>query len=1035
MSLEARIRISAFVDQAVKGLRALQKEAVAVQDATAPRTSRAFENVAAGAATAGAKTKAAKKEVDDLQAAAVSKTGASKPFDETASGAARLADRISGLQTRVTQFFAAIAGIQLGRNVLALIDAYNGLTARLKVTTGGQVLYNQALEAAQDLSARYQAGLTDTARLIDRVYASISPLGGSLRNATTAAEALLAALKIGGATVDETSSAILQFSQSLGKGVLNGDEFNAVNEAAPGLLRALGAALGKSTGDLKKMGEQGTLTSDVIIKAATIALPKLRAQAEAIGPTIGGSFTGLNNALTEFIGKGAQASGTARTIAGALKLIAQNIDLVVAALSILAGAALLSGLVRVGAAVATFVAGLGAAGIGIRALVSLVGGPVGLIVTLVSLAAAWFGVEKAQRAAAAGSLESLKADRARVQELVATLQAKGDTGATAGRAAALERNLKRLAELEAEIAKLEAKPAAAAAEVDIRAEGPLKAKLEENKGKRRLDEDYARDRELIETQSAKKIASLRAAGRNAEADNLAVDARESLTRLKKSHDDAVRALTKEETTTRIAQYVAAYDRIAELVSDGTARELKALQAGYEQQLVSTKDYFRQRGQLEDEAKREATGKIESESAARQAVLAKNRRIRPSNANEASALAEANTREEEAIKKLEVDRVKAQRDLVDGARERGLEEARATDQLRRQREETDLQIKSLNEQLTLADERQRLELQYADARKRERLETGATTRTDELIAVQLRIAELKRLEQQYSSLAETVKLKEADIDAQVEQGRLTAVEAEQQKFAARARSIPQLEAILARLQELATTPTEKNAVEGARQALQALKSTYTELDRTIRSSATSSLTQFFNDTQFGAKSTKDALLDMVSSFTKAMLNVLNQRLAEKLVKQFEDSVGTGGGGFLGFLAGLFGAGSGSGAAPGYTGAVNFHSGGVVGAGGVQRRVPTAAFAFAPRYHSGGIAGLRPNEVPAILEEGERVFTKRQARSISGSVGDINIGVTVNGADGSNDDRRAFGDELAQRIRGVTLDVIGEQKRQGGLLAAR
>ena len=34
--------------------------------------------------------------------------------------------------------------------------------------------------------------------------------------------------------------------------------------------------------------------------------------------------------------------------------------------------------------------------------------------------------------------------------------------------------------------------------------------------------------------------------------------------------------------------------------------------------------------------------------------------------------------------------------------------------------------------------------------------------------------------------------------------------------------------------------------------------------------------------------------------------------------------------------------------------------------------------ATRYHSGGIAGLRPNEVPTILERGEEVITKSDVR---------------------------------------------------------
>ena len=39
-----------------------------------------------------------------------------------------------------------------------------------------------------------------------------------------------------------------------------------------------------------------------------------------------------------------------------------------------------------------------------------------------------------------------------------------------------------------------------------------------------------------------------------------------------------------------------------------------------------------------------------------------------------------------------------------------------------------------------------------------------------------------------------------------------------------------------------------------------------------------------------------------------------------------------------------------------------------------------FANATRYHTGGIAGLRSNEVPAILERGEEVLTAKDARHV-------------------------------------------------------
>jgi hypothetical protein len=58
---------------------------------------------------------------------------------------------------------------------------------------------------------------------------------------------------------------------------------------------------------------------------------------------------------------------------------------------------------------------------------------------------------------------------------------------------------------------------------------------------------------------------------------------------------------------------------------------------------------------------------------------------------------------------------------------------------------------------------------------------------------------------------------------------------------------------------------------------------------------------------------------------------------------------------------------------------FHTGGTVGDGRRTRMVPLDAFKNAQRFHSGSasVPGLKSNEVPAVLEKGERVLTERQA----------------------------------------------------------
>jgi lambda family phage tail tape measure protein len=57
---------------------------------------------------------------------------------------------------------------------------------------------------------------------------------------------------------------------------------------------------------------------------------------------------------------------------------------------------------------------------------------------------------------------------------------------------------------------------------------------------------------------------------------------------------------------------------------------------------------------------------------------------------------------------------------------------------------------------------------------------------------------------------------------------------------------------------------------------------------------------------------------------------------------------------------------------------YHRGGEVGAAGMRRDVSPHVFANAPRFHNGIDLNLRPDEVPSILQRGERVWSRDEVR---------------------------------------------------------
>lgn len=107
----------------------------------------------------------------------------------------------------------------------------------------------------------------------------------------------------------------------------------------------------------------------------------------------------------------------------------------------------------------------------------------------------------------------------------------------------------------------------------------------------------------------------------------------------------------------------------------------------------------------------------------------------------------------------------------------------------------------------------------------------------------------------------------------------------------------------------------------------------------------------------------------------------ESLSGNLGGLFSGLLGTLGSLFSGLIAAIAGSSGGGGLLA--AGAAAFgaaHTGGIAGQPKMFRRVSPAVFGNAISYHNGGIAGLAPNEVPTILEEGEVIRTQAQEKAL-------------------------------------------------------
>lgn len=346
-------------------------------------------------------------------------------FDVINGSARRASFGVGMFRGSLLNLGAAFSAVEM----VSMIDQYTKFTAQLKLATDSSEDYAAALKDVQRIARTSEMGLAQTGVLYARIARSTEQLGITQQRVSDITETVNMALKASGATTKEAASAMLQLSQAFGSGVLRGEEFNAVNEAAPALMQAIADGLGVSKGALKEMSKEGMITAEIMAITIPKALERMRADAMQVR-TVSGAFQVLKDSVMEYIGKAAEATGFTKALTDTIKFLADNIDIVLTGVTTLVGVGLAAWL-NLGALGFTGIAAkAGIAAIAVKGFFAAMG-PIGWAITALGLGAtAWqlFGKsakEESERAASAtdNSTKSIIAD---INEQIKKLKERND---------------------------------------------------------------------------------------------------------------------------------------------------------------------------------------------------------------------------------------------------------------------------------------------------------------------------------------------------------------------------------------------------------------------------------------------------------------------------------------------------------------------------------------------------------------------------------------------------------------------------------
>ncbi len=232
----------------------------------------------------------------------------------------------SNMGMNIQRTIGGLALAAAAREVQQYADTWTRATNQLMAAGNSQEQAGAKLNDLTEIALRSRSSLEGTITLYNRLIATSGDLGVSQQRVARVVETVNKALATSNMSGGERQSAITQLAQGLGSGTLAGDELKAIRENSQALSQAIADEFGVSIGELKKLGEEGKLTSAKVFAALENATANVETAFGRTRATIDDSFTNLQTKVTQYVGQLDAATDASARTAEVIAFVADHLD-------------------------------------------------------------------------------------------------------------------------------------------------------------------------------------------------------------------------------------------------------------------------------------------------------------------------------------------------------------------------------------------------------------------------------------------------------------------------------------------------------------------------------------------------------------------------------------------------------------------------------------------------------------------------------------------------------------------------------------
>ena len=227
--------------------------------------------------------------------------------------------RTTSAVVTLTATVVGVYGIRAAKAIAHSADTWNLLEGRVRLVSNSYDELISKQTALFNIAQDSRVGYEQVADLYARIARNTARMNIEDTARISVTNAISKSLIISGASATSANAALVQLGQGLAAEALRGQELNSVMEQTPRLAQAIADGMGVSIGSLRKLAEEGKLTSEVVVNAIKSQEDAITKEFLEMPITMGQAMTTLDNAWMMFIGTLDDSVGITDSVVDSIK--------------------------------------------------------------------------------------------------------------------------------------------------------------------------------------------------------------------------------------------------------------------------------------------------------------------------------------------------------------------------------------------------------------------------------------------------------------------------------------------------------------------------------------------------------------------------------------------------------------------------------------------------------------------------------------------------------------------------------------------